>query len=598
VAVWLVVYWGVSYFRAVHCYIGEKFMNPVVKAQLKAFEKANPGTAMDESSLFEVFAIHSISNGILNDNIDPFRAQLGGKEFGIDGIAIMVQGELCPDADEVTGVLESGKNHQVEFNLFQAKTSEKLDYGDLSKFFDGAYNFFVDKLDNPSNRFLDLLSAKSAVYSSALKQNPTLRLFFASTGSAEQSKPITQLVESNRTRFNDLNIFNEVEIALLGAKELQAGYRAATNSVSGKIEILKPVTLPEHKSVQQAFLGFVEAQQLVQLASTPTADGTGQRINKAVFFDNIRDFDAKSVINKTILSDLESGNQSSFVFKNNGVTVVAKTIRRQSDVFELDDFQIVNGCQTTNILSMAGDHAKDTFVPFRLIGSDDPDFVASIIVGTNKQNEVRDDQFLALSPFMKNLEEFCKQQEPEQKVFVERRENQYRDEAIERTRICKPRDLVKCIAATFLFQPHRAARDYRGVTNEFSKQIFQENHSVIPYHAAAIANYRIDFLTRNKRIEGDWRIFKYYVLSSIGSKATKGATVFNLRKGEQDAVSRAIIDLCSNEDKLVEHYAMIANILEQMIDAAKIDTRERVRDYIRSDAVFKDFESKLKPEHR
>ncbi|MBB2970185.1 hypothetical protein [Mesorhizobium sp. RMAD-H1] len=117
-------------------------MNPVVKAQLKAFEKANPNVNLQENDLFEVFSIFSIQNGILTDNIDPFSAHLGGDEFGLDGIAILVQGELCTNSDDINSILGNGKNHSVEFNIFQSKTSEKLDYGEMSKFFDGSLCIF------------------------------------------------------------------------------------------------------------------------------------------------------------------------------------------------------------------------------------------------------------------------------------------------------------------------------------------------------------------------------------------------------------------------------------------------------------------------
>jgi hypothetical protein len=94
----------------------------------------------------------------------------------------------------------------------------------------------------------------------------------------------------------------------------------------------------------------------------------------------------------------------SFIFKNNGVTVVAKEVNRKGDKFQLEDYQIVNGCQTYNILFQAGEGLENVNVPIRLIVSNDPEFVSTIIIGTNRQNEVKDDQFWALKPFMKDLE--------------------------------------------------------------------------------------------------------------------------------------------------------------------------------------------------
>lgn len=567
-------------------------MNPVVKAQLKAFEKANPNTGLTESELFEVFSIFSISNGILTDNIDPFAAHLKGDEFGLDGVAILVQGELCTTSDEVNGALNTGKNHLVEFNIFQSKTSEKADYGDLAKFFDGAFAYFTGTFIDPTEQLSDLMGAKDAVYNAALKKNPKLRLFYTTTGTGEKSRQISQLIELSITRFSDLNIFGEIQFELLGAKEMQVGYRSATNSISEKIDIIKPITLPEHPSVQQAFLGLVAAEQLVQLA-TVGGDGVTRRINRAVFFDNIRDFNPDSAINKAILQELVEGNQESFIFKNNGVTVVAKEINRKGDTFELIDYQIVNGCQTTNILYLAEEAALGVSVPFRLIGSNDPDFVSSIIVGTNKQNEVKDDQFWALTPFMKDLEEYCREQPGDLQIFIERRENQYRNEIVERTRVRRPGDLVKSISAMFLFQPHRSARDYRGIRREFASKIFQENHSVIPYHVAAYLSFKADFLTRNRRVPSSWGIYKYYLLSTIGQKFTEGKDIFSLPKRKQESICEIIIENCLSENYLVEAYGRVAHILDGMISGSEVTTRERVRDFIRTDSVSAQFNRQL-----
>lgn len=568
-------------------------MNPVVQAQLKAFSDANSGTKFTANEFFEVFSIYSIANGLLTEDIDPFKAHLVGNEFGLDGISLLVQGELCTTSDEVAEVLTTGRNHSVEFGVYQAKTSENANYGDMSKFFDAAYSFFDGTFVNPTDQILDRMAAKDAIYQAALKRNPSLRLFYVTTGTGQKSNQIQKLIDANIDRFGELNIFDEVSFELIGAKQLQAGYRSATNSNSAKVEIQKPITLPDHPSVQQAFLGYVEAEELVKLVTLEAADEGTPRINRAVFFDNVRDFDAKSEINQSILDDLKQGGSRSFVFKNNGVTVVSKNVSRQGDTFDLEDYQIVNGCQTSNILFQAGEHAKNVHVPFRLIISDDPEFVSSVIVGTNRQNEVKEDQFWALTPFMKDLEEFCREQPDEQRIFIERRENQYRTETVERTRVFKPSDLIKSVAAMFMYQPHRAARDYRGVRKEFADKLLQSDHSVRLYHAAAFASYKIDFAIRNRRVDRSWGIYKFYVLYSIGRQFCGQANILDAPQKKQDQAADSIIALSLGEDELIAVFKKTAAILDKLIKDANLETREKVRDYIRSESVSKEFTKAL-----
>ncbi|MFK0384710.1 AIPR family protein [Agrobacterium sp. NPDC090273] len=560
-------------------------MNPVIKAQLSEFRKANPGEDGSDSDLFEVMSIFAVENGLLAENIDPFRAHLKGAEFGVDGIAILIQGVLCTDADEAASVLAVGKQHTGAFHFYQSKTSDGLDYGELSKFLDGVYDFFTDLKLLSGDQVADLSEVKELIFQSATKSNPELRCYYCTTGSGEVSDAINKLIESNKSRFEALNIFGDITVECIGAKAIQEGFRAATNSTAATLNFPKAVTMPAHARVDEAFIGFVSADQILGIAWGP-ADADGSRhINRTVFYDNVRDFNPDSDINRAVINELQSGDYSSFVFKNNGITVVAKSITRKGDAFSIEDYQIVNGCQTTNILSHVPDHAHEIFVPLRLIGSNDPDFVASIIIGTNKQNEVRDDQFWALLPFMKDLEVYCSAQEGDARILVERRDNQYRDVAVERTRIMKPSDLMKVAAAMFFFQPHRAARDHRGIRNEFSSRIFRENHSVEFYHVAALALYKFDYLIRAGKIERSRVIYKFYVLFSLIREHWKSPDVLDAHKRQQKFIRQEVLNIISDNERFAGKIESVANCLDGIVRASGEKTREQIRDFIRTDAV-------------
>lgn len=562
-------------------------MNPVVKAQLAEFQGTNPVQGFKEQDYFEVYSLFAIANGILHESVDPFDLHLKGEEFGLDGVGVLVQGESCSDSDEVDAAMDGKKSLSVEFIFFQAKRSEKFDYGEISKFLDAVYGFFDDTMAGESDQLDDLLEAKKRVYAAPLRKNPVLRCFFATTGSYETVSRIEKLLEASRSRLDDLNLFEKVEIELVGAKSLQAAYRAATNLNAATFEFPKSQTMPDHPSVDQAYVGYVAADQLLALVYDKTSDD--QRIDSSVFFDNIRDFDEKSGINKQMLEQLQLGQANAFVFKNNGVTVVANTIIRTGDRFSLENFQVVNGCQTCNILFQAKEHVAGVFVPLRVIGCNDEAFIASIIIGTNKQNEVKDDQFWALKPFMKDLEDFCRQQPEAGKIFLERRENQYRNESVERTRIVKPSDVLKCVAAMFLFQPNRAARDYRGIRREFAGSVFQEAHSVEPYYLACFANYRFNFMVRNRRVNKDWKIYKYYALYALGADACNGADIFKMGKTTAKSVCDSIAITLSDEDSFVDHIERVCSIVERILEERGELSRAGIRDQLRLEKFGKEF---------
>lgn len=464
-----------------------------------------------------------------------------------------------------------------------------MDYGDISKFLDGVYDFFTDLKLLSGDQIEDLVSARNKVFGVATRSNPELFCFYCTTGSGEVSAAIENLIEASKKRLHSLNIFESVRISSIGAKDLQQGFRAATNASTATIRFPDCVVMPDHPQVEEAYIGYVGADQILELA-LGEEDSSGERhINRSVFYDNVRDFNPDSEINKSILAEINAGELASFVFKNNGVTVAAKEVLRKRDNFTVSDYQIVNGCQTTNILACAMEKASGIMVPLRIISSRDPDFVSKIIVGTKKQNEVRQDQFWALLPFMKDLETYSGAQTDDNKILIERRDNQYRDVASERTRIMRPSDLMKAAAAMFFYQPHRAARDHRGIRKEFSDRIFIEGHSVELYRAAALAIYKFDYLVRTSRVDRAKSIFKYYSLYALVRKNWKYPNLPDAPKKSQNRVHDKIMSAIRDNDAFAAHIGLVSDAIEKMISGGNAKSREQIRDFIRTDSFVDSF---------
>jgi hypothetical protein len=584
-------------------------MNPVIRAQLREFAAANSITHQTNETQFEIYSIFAILNGLLGENIDAYDAHLDGDEFGLDGIALIIQGEPVRNRQDAEDKLQSINNPAIEFIFFQAKTGTGYDYGDISKFFDAVSEFFDGGLRGESEAVDDLIGAMEAVYERGVgKKNPKISCYYIATGNYEEPSRIEKLRTQFRTKLEELNIFDNrtVKIEIVGARDLQQWYRAATSSIEAEIDFPRNVVMPTNEHVEEAYIGYIDASNLLRLFVSKDSEDSSVLINKAVFFDNIRDYDPKSKINIYIKDSVKQGGGAEFVFRNNGVTVVSKNIDRTGDRFRLEDFQIVNGCQTSNIIFelVHGEENRgekfsnlenDIQVPFRLIGSKDDDFVSSIILGTNRQNPVRDEQFWALRPFMKSFEEYCRNLDPEEIIYFERRDNQYRNQNIERTRIMQPSVLMKAVAACLLFQPQRAARDYRGIMSEYESSIFLDEHDVRIYHAVAYLYYRLEFLWRNQRIETEYKTFRYYILAGLGLKITDGERVFSLRKARIALMADAFLALGKDEERLKEEAINVAKIVQEQLRSMGVSTstQERVRDTIRSETFSKAFRENI-----
>lgn len=583
-------------------------MHPVINAQLKSFSETNNLTHEKRDTQFENYSIFSVLSGFLGEDVDAYNVHLKGNEFGVDGIGIVIQGELVTNTTEVLDLLERVKNPSVHFIFFQSKTSTNFDYGDISKFYDSILDFFNDDLSSESSQVEELTKVMKIIYEKAVgRKNPQLSCFYITTGNYTSASQIEKLRNNFVEDLKNLNIFDNTSILaeLVGNRELQRWFRAATSSFEAEIEYPRNVVMPINQNVVEAYIGYINARNLLKLYTQSDESGGVVGINKAVFYDNIRDYDPKSKINKGIKKGVLESGGAEFVFRNNGITVVAKTIDRTADKFRLEDFQIVNGCQTSNIIydliygdDRINDESSEVLldqiqVPFRLIGSKDDDFVSSIIIGTNRQNPVKDDQFWALRPFMKNFEEYCKSLESEEIIYFERRDNQYRATNEERTRIMQPSVLMKAVAACFLFQPQRAARDYRGILSEYENAIFLDDHDVRIYHAAAYLYYRLEFLWRNNRLSNDYKTFRYYILAGIGLILTENSNIFKMRKSSVTAVVDAFLALAKDEEKLKSKIEYIMGIINSRLDEMSVSTQERIRDSIRSESFSTNFKEKI-----
>ncbi len=590
-------------------------MHPVVNGQLEKFVKSNQLGELEKSEAFEIFVIFCCLNGFACENIDPYDAHLKGSEFGIDGIAILLQGKLVTNIDEAEEILAHNSNPEVDFYFFQSKSGTNYKYGDISTFFNGVKYFFEDELLNESNQINELLELKNLIYNKAVNtKNPTLTCFYATTGRYEEPQKTERLrsdfVEEMREKviFDDKNITTQ----MAGASQLQQWYRSATSSNKAEIQFTESVVLPANENVDQGYIGFISAENLLKLYTEIDDSKASITLKKTVFFDNIRDYNPKSKINVQIKDSIRKDGGKSFVYRNNGVTVVSRSITRTGNLFRLEEYQIVNGCQTSNILfdyfkelihendkiplnieQLAVEHLGKINVPIRIIGSKDNEFTNTIIIGTNQQNPVKPEQFWALTPYIKGLEEYFLSRTPEEVLFLERRESQFIGTSIERTRILSTSNLMKITTACLLDQPHRAPRDFKKIMEEHKNKIFVESQDVRIFHAICFLYYRLDFMWRNLKISNVPKSYRFYVLSGLIFSLTKGLDILAQSPKDIIKIASEIIDLSLDETNFTNRIHLLSLTLDGVLQNQNSSTSEEIRDAIRSNAIFKEYKDKV-----
>ncbi len=554
--------------------------NSIIESQLTSFSNEQQISSETESERFEKFSIYSCERGYLKSGIDPFNAHLEGEEFGIDGVAILVNGELVDNLDQ----FDSGfPISNVEFHFFQTKSSNSFDTGETLKFFSAIVNFFIENYDAPTEQMLNLFKIKNYIYENSgdMNENPQIKLFYITTGTYQSPVDIEREISTIKERLSETNLFSEISVEMIGASLLQDRYRNTNKAVTAEIEFSNNVVLPTIESIEDAYIGYLDAQEIIKLTSTD-----GKKINPTVFYDNIRDYDPESDINKSISEALDKGEGSLFVFRNNGITVVAKDLKRTGNRFPITDYQIVNGCQTSHILFNNSEKITNTSVPFRLIKCTDDKDISSIIVGTNLQNPVKKEQFWSLTPFMKNFEEYCSSLEEPKRIYFERRENQYRGSDIEKVRIITPVNLLKSVTSVLFFEGNRSGRSYASIRKEYSPKLFMDAHEVSIYHMSAYCFYRLEYLWRNNKIDSKYKIYRFIILTSIGRILTNSKKLLEMSNKEGKQIALRVTNYISDDDRLKILVDKVNKRIEKIVEE-NIDSANNARDLIRNEEINK-----------
>ncbi|MHC2389193.1 hypothetical protein ACVMHZ_001252 [Bradyrhizobium liaoningense] len=273
----------------------------------------------------------------------------------------------------------------------------------------------------------------------------------------------------------------------------------------------KKVVVPEVTGGTAAYLGFLPASDYLKLVCDE--DGA---IIKPLFYENVRDFVGLNDVNQEILDTLKSADSDRFIIMNNGVTMITRGLHTTGDKFSISDFHIVNGCQTSHVLHACKESMAPTVrIPFRLIHTQDENVIESIIRATNRQTEVKEDQFYAMKDFAKKLEAYFKTFPVSARLFYERRPHQYDSLDIDKQRIITHQNLVRAVGAMFLGLPHITTKTFRQLIAKVGKEMFVDSDKPEPYYVAAWSLYRLEQLFKSKKIDARYKAARFQILLAV-----------------------------------------------------------------------------------
>lgn len=490
-------------------------MDRITKALLDEFIQQNGLETLPEDKAFEHFAGYLVTAGHYPDSFSTDDICIGaGGDCGIDCITVLVNGSLVTEPEEIEDLASTNAYLDITFVFTQAERSPGFETAKIGQFAFGVRDFFSDRPQLPRN---DKMQFYGRIWQTILersrffkKGNPQCFLYYVTTGKWTDDQNLSIRRDAARKDVDDLGLFRRVVFECVDAERLQRLYRESQNAVAVEITFSERTVIPDIPGVEQAYLGLLPATEYLKLV-----ENESQEMLTAIFYDNVRHWQEWNPVNNEIRSTL-SGTDTKVLFPllNNGVTVVARRINPTANRFLIEDYQVVNGCQTSFVLHECRDllDAK-TMIPIRLIATRDDGIKNAIIKATNRQTQVSDEQLFALSDFPKQIEAYFPTFDGKHKLYYERRSRQYNSvPGIEKVRVVNMTMLVRAFASMFLKLPHRTTRNYKALLRQIGTDIFNKEHRLEPYYISAFAHYRLEYLFRNQTLDAILKPARYHVL--------------------------------------------------------------------------------------
>ena len=493
----------------------------VLQGFLDGFSEARGLSALSDSEKFEVFSVSTVLRKYhYEDAPDPDAILFGGAgDGGIDSVIISVNGRLVSTKEDVDYFLEKLRRLDVDFIFIQSKTSASFDAAAIGTFLFGVEQFFSGEPKIPFRQEIQILrELKDYIYSKSMsmRENPRCFAYYVSTGTwSAQPEPAARL-NDGRSRLTDLKLFSNVHATVIDADSLKSVFRELERGVVRDIELSRLAVFPGIAGVREAYIGLIAGDQFIRLITTD-----GGELNRELFYDNVRDFQGSNPVNKEIADTLASPDtRSRLALLNNGVTIVARSIKRTGDQFQISDFQIVNGCQTTHMIYQNREEIdKTTFVPIKLVSTDESRIITEVIKATNRQTAVLPEALESLSPFHRELEDFYNVQQKScqiaNRIYYERRSRQYTFDRIPQSQLVTLTAQTKSFVAMFLNEPHSHPRYYGELLKSYEQRLFVHDHKPAPYYLSGKALLKVEQLFNSGRLSRDFRRHKYHILMLI-----------------------------------------------------------------------------------
>lgn len=443
---------------------------------------------------FELFATHLAAFRHSGETLDIEECVFGsGGDNGIDAIIILADGNLISDEDDLSDALSNKQGNQVEIIFIQAEKSKSYDQHKFTNFLIGVSEFLNDSLPVSAGteikHFLYLWKQLTERSETLLRDEIKCSCYYITGSSDDQPPEFNGRAEKFQ---KDLQKDSPVtlNICALGGPWIHETEKAIKTQVKKQIKYWEKVALPNDETNPDDFessLFIISGSELVSMLESPAGN-----ITASLFIDNVRAYlSSSNSVNKELEQTLENERERKwFAVMNNGITVLAANFKANESVrkVSIENFQIINGCQTCHSIFSKRNSLDGVFVLMKVIKTTNTLLSHSIIRGSNRQTPISNFDLIGQSALLEKLEARLNGLSTSGiHILYERRVGQHRNSAHKNAMKLNTRDLAVYFQAFVKRKPEMARRLNEVNVQCANGRIFNQNDDIDVYVATALA---------------------------------------------------------------------------------------------------------------
>ncbi len=494
-------------------------MHLVTKSYFEAFCK-DFGAPYDDSKNFEAFVNYCAFSKYSVDSVEVSDLVYEGADPGIDGAMLFLDDRAVFSAEELEEIFNtSRREYQATIVLTQAKRSTNWSKQEIDSFVAAIIDFLSDAPAQPHSQHLkDFKEMFKTLFQHIGRIRgglPNIDAYYFIAAPDTDAVEINAAFQIGEAALKKAGYSNETSFIKAHREVIHQLWNMADGPMEARLPTVGYAPFPAVPNISNAYVATVSARSFID---SILKDQNGAP-RKKLFEENVRDFlGVDADVNSEIAGTLSDNDKKArFGLMNNGVTIVASSVRPAGQEIYVRDFQIVNGCQTSNVL-IALDSQVDPSVSLmvKLIEADEPAIIDDIVRATNRQSKVEDAQFISTLGVLRDLEQYFNARGVGEanRIYFERRKGQYAPENIAPVRIFDVREMARCYAAVVMMRPDLSSRYPNRLTGELLNEVFSQGAHEEDYYTACFSHYRLRMLTSNKRFDGRYSKLRWHIMTA------------------------------------------------------------------------------------